>query len=540
MLSFRWMALVALMLVSWMNTCHAAREDKFEPLYRKMQQAGENYRQARIKLSDGDNNGMLQMSKSLEDMEDLASQCFKQKACDGTKMITFYESLLKSTDMNSVDNEPGLGSDNAQSSTILSQSDQARRAMTLFEDVDSFGKMIEFNEPVQAAIKDWLTQQRSFLIDAWENYQYMRYLTSPEYEKAGLPEALLFGIMAKESGGRVHSISSAGASGPLQFMYGTGQRFGLGRDATGFDTRFDPQFAARANAQYVNERFAELNRNIEMTVAAYNGGEGRASRIFKQTGGKSFWSPEVYNQWPAETRDYVPKVIAAAWLFLHPKKYGLVFPKIDTTPDQFSLVRSASIFELTICMGNGDNRDGWFRVLRNLNPRYEADAYIPQGTVLRAPKRAVAMYRQHCLQGPRAEVAAQLMRASKLPPMPVYLATSAVTPVSGQSTTVVSPDNQSLAEQIAAASTSSAAEIKKTDAKKIAESNKIAEAKKAQDRKKPEPKAKQYRVKKGDSLMAIARIHNCDITELAKGNKLRAPGYTILPGQKLQLKGCDG
>jgi membrane-bound lytic murein transglycosylase D len=519
MLNLRFVAPIALMLVLWSGNSQAAKDDKFAPLYLKMQQAGESYRQARIKLSNGDNNGMLQMNKALEDMEDLASKCFGQKACDGTKVITFYEGLLKTSDMSSTENEPGLGSDNTQVSPILSQSEQARRTMTLFEDTDSFGKMIEMNEPVQAAIKDWLTQQRSFLIDSWENYQYMRYLMSPEYEKAGLPEALLFGIMAKESGGRVHSISSAGASGPLQFMYGTGQRFGLGRDATGFDTRFDPQYSARANAQYINERFGDLNRNIEMTVAAYNGGEGRAARIFKQTGGKSFWSPEVYNQWPAETRDYVPKVIAAAWLFLHPKKYGLVFPKIDTSPDEFSLVRSTSIFELTICMGNGDNRDGWFRVLRNLNPRYEADAYIAQGTILRAPKRAVAMYRQHCVQGARAELAAELMRANKLPPVPAYLV---ATPSTSSSISTIAPENQSLAEQVAAAGSPT------------------LQAKKTVDRKKPEPKAKQYRVRKGDSLMAIAREHNCDITELAKGNKLRGPGYTILPGQKLQLKGCDG
>jgi membrane-bound lytic murein transglycosylase D len=539
MFSFRWIAPLALVVASWMSPAYAAKSDKYEPLYSKMRQAGENYRQARIKLSEGDSNGMIAMNKALEDMEDVASECLKQKSCDGTKVITFYESLLKSTDINTADNEPGLGADGSGNSPILAQSEQARRTMTMFEDADSFSKMVEMNEPVQAAIKDWLTQQRAFLIDAWENYQYMRYLTSPEYEKAGLPEALLFGIMAKESGGRVHSISSAGASGPLQFMYGTGQRFGLGRDATGFDTRFDPQFAARANAQYINERFAELNRNVEMTVAAYNGGEGRASRIFNQTGGKSFWSPEVYSQWPVETRDYVPKVIAAAILFLHPKKYGLVFPRIDTTPDQFSLVRSASIFELTICMGNGDNRDGWFRVLRNLNPRYEADAYIPQGTVLRAPKRAVAMYRQNCLQGPRAELASQLMRASKLPPGPVYVAStvslpSANTPTS-VSTTGSSGGNTgtlSLAEQIEAANMPSPGSKKNNDTK--------ADSKKVADRKKTEPKAKQYRVKKGDSLMAIARVHNCDITELAKGNRLRAPGYTIVPGQKLQLKGCDG
>ena len=302
----------------------APKSDKFAPLYTQMNQASERYRQAQILLGNGDNKGMAQMSQALEDIEDIATKCFKTKGCEATKVITVYEGLLKSHDLGQLVTEPGLAEED---SPILSLSPEAQKSMNLLDNGRSLERMVELNEPVQAAIRDWLTQQRSFLIDSWENYQYMRYLMSPEYEKAGLPEALLFGIMAKESGGRVHSISRAGASGPLQFMYATGTRFGLGRDATGFDTRFDPEYSARANARYINERFSELNRNLEMTVAAYNGGEGRALRIYNQSGGRSFWSPEVYNQWPAETRDYVPKVIAAAWIFLHPKKYGLYFLK---------------------------------------------------------------------------------------------------------------------------------------------------------------------------------------------------------------------
>lgn len=500
---------------------HAApKPDKFAPLYAQMEQASERYRKAQIVLADGDNNGMAQMNKALEDIEDIATRCFKTKGCESTKVITIYEGLLKTHDLGQLETEPGLASDD---SPILAQSAEAQKSMGLLDNGRSLERMVEMNEPIQAAIRDWLTQQRSFLIDSWENYQYMRYLMSPEYEKAGLPEALLFGIMAKESGGRVHSISRAGASGPLQFMYATGTRFGLGRDATGFDTRFDPEYSARANARYVNERFSELNRNLEMTIAAYNGGEGRALRIFNQSGGRSFWSPEVYNQWPAETRDYVPKVIAAAWLFLHPKKYGLVFPKIDTTPDQFALARASSINELTICLGNVDNRDGWFRVLRNLNPRYDADAYIPAGTILRAPKKLTAMYRTHCVQGPRAELAAELMRANK-DFAPVFTPNS-IAGISGNASMNVLPNAASGNNQ-----EFSPAPVSATPGET---------SRKAVDKKKTEPKVKHYKVRKGDNLLAIVKEHNCDLTEVAKANKLRGPNYMLQPGQKIRLQGCE-
>jgi membrane-bound lytic murein transglycosylase D len=510
-------SLLLVLPVSFANA--AAKSDRFAALYTQMEQAGERYRQAQVLLANGDNKGMTQMSKALEDIEDIATQCFKTKGCEITKVITVYEGLLKSHDLGQLETEPGLANEDT---SPLSQSAEVQKAMGLLDNGRGLESMVEMNEPIQAAIRDWLTQQRSFLVDAWENYQYMRYLMSPEYEKAGLPEALLFGIMAKESGGRVHSISRSGASGPLQFMYGTGTRFGLGRDATGFDTRFDPQYAARANAQYINERFSELNRNLEMTVAAYNGGEGRALRIYNQSGGKSFWSPEVYNQWPAETRDYVPKVIAAAWLFLHPKKYGLVFPKIDTTPDEFTLARASSINELTICLGNVDNRDGWFRVLRNLNPRYDAESYIAAGTVLRAPKKLTTLYRSNCVQGPRAELAAELMRANK--DFSSVQLPNSIAAVNGNASmnpllNTATGTSTSLAGQIAAATP--------------------AEPVKKNTKKKPVPKIKNYKVRKGDNLLAIVKEHNCDLTEIAKANKLRGPSYRLQPGQKIRLLGCE-
>jgi membrane-bound lytic murein transglycosylase D len=489
---------IALALSLASGAAAAAKPDKLAPLYQSMDAAGQRYREARLKLQAGDDASMAPMNKALEDLEDLAQQCLKQKGCDATRVITRYEALIKSQDLKASDEIDLVGEDSGDQddpdhveSPIVAGSPEAQRTLQLLSDGHDFDKMVELNQPVQAAIREWLTSQRAFLTDAWENYQYMRYLMAPEYERAGLPEALLFGIMAKESGGKVHAVSRAGASGPLQFMPATGSRFGLYKDGTGFDTRYDPREAARANAAYINERFAELNRNLEYTVAAYNGGEGRAARLFQANAGASLWSPQVYAQLPPETRDYVPAVIAAAWLFLHPKKYGLEFPKVDATPAQFSLARDTSINELTICLGNGGSRDGWFRVLRNLNPRYEAGSTIPTGTVLRAPRKVAALYQRNCVQGPRAALAQELMRANKslLPGGEMMVATAAPAPA-------------------------------------------------AQAPKKKPTGPQHYKVRPGDSLIAIAREHSCDLGELAKANRLRSPSYMIKPGQRLKLKGC--
>jgi len=379
----------------------------------------------------------------------------------------------------------------------------AGAAALLTADGQRFVRMVQYNPAVQAGIRRWLTDMRVSLIQSHENYQYMRHLMSPGFERNGLPEALLFGIMAKESNGRVHSGSRAGAVGPMQFMPATGQRFGLGVDATGFDTRYDPQASANAAASYLNERFAELNNNIEMSLAAYNGGEGRARRVHRESGGRNFWDADVYNQFPAETKDYVPMVIAAAWLYLHPKEYGLSFPRVDTRPATLRLAQPSSIYQLTICLGNGGTRDGYMRVLRNLNARYEADSFLPAGTTLNVTSKMVGLYNRHCVDGARADLARTLVMSDA---NSAIVRTGPVTPVRPPVSTFV-PGQGAVATTVATGRPAAA-------------------------------RAREHSVQRGETLIAIARNYQCDTGRLAKANGIAGPRYAIRPGQRLKLEGC--
>src|SRR3546814_20254256 len=49
------------------------------------------------------------------------------------------------------------------------------------------------------------------------------------------------------------------------------------------------------------------------------------------------------------------------------------------------------------------------RALRNLNPRYRADSWLPAGTTIRATTRITGLYKRYCVDGARAEVAQQLV-----------------------------------------------------------------------------------------------------------------------------------
>lgn len=274
-------------------------------------------------------------------------------------------------------------------------------------------ELIDLNEPVRAALNEWLTWMRPQLIEAYENYQFMRGRMWPVYQEAGLPEALLFGILAKESAGKVHAVSRAGAAGPLQFMPATGARYGLRRGADGFDDRFDPELATRANAKYIGERLAEFNNDLAFVLAAYNGGEGRALRLYQSSRQKNYWASNVNGRLPSETRDYVPMVLAAAWLFLHADEYGLQFPQVVTDEAELQLARASSINELSICLGQEGTRSGWFRALRNLNPKLLPQTALPSGTTIRVPQPVVAQYAQNCVSGERAEDASLIAAAAK-------------------------------------------------------------------------------------------------------------------------------
>jgi membrane-bound lytic murein transglycosylase D len=452
-----------------------------DALYARLDEAGERHRGGMEMLAVGDTEaGWAAMRSASAELLQAASECAVASGCDTQRFFAAYDRLLARGaeearwDSGAFVSEGEVSPGEGEASPVVTHLPQAGQSINLLNGRE-LRDIIALNGPVKAALNEWLTWMRPQLVDAWENYQYMRHLMWPEYEQAGLPEALLFGILAKESGGRVHAVSRAGAAGPLQFMPATGLRYGLGR-VDGFDTRFDPALSTRANVRYLNDRFRELNHNLELALAAYNGGEGRVGRLYRNNGGKSFWNARVYAQLPPETRDYVPMVLAAAWLFLHPADYGLEFPVAETESSTLRLARAASMNELAICIGNAGSRDGWFRVLRNLNPRYEAHVPIAAGTELRVPAKLLPAYQANCLAGARAAVAAELAAARK----PTV---SAAPASSGGSYTVRSGDTLA---------------------------------------------------------SIARRHHCSSPTALAQANGIRPPNYLIRPGQQLSLSGCRG
>ena len=113
--------------------------------------------------------------------------------------------------------------------------------------------------------------------------------------------------------------------------------------------------------------------------------------------GAPLWDSRIYWSLPRETREYVPRVLAAAWLFLHPERYGLELPSAPTEKVDLTLEREISLSELSVCLGQAGNPGGWFRTLRNLNPRLKPARRSKAGSRIEIPSVLARTYAERCV-----------------------------------------------------------------------------------------------------------------------------------------------
>lgn len=137
----------------------------------------------------------------------------------------------------------------------------------------------------------------------------------------GLPEDTVYLAMI-ESGFSTLAMSWAKASGPWQFIEPTGKRFGLDVDFF-VDERRDPVKSTRAAARYLRELHGQLAGQWYLAWAGYNAGGGKLTKAVKQFETTDFWEICGKGRFlKPETKNYVPKLIAAALVTKHPEAFG--------------------------------------------------------------------------------------------------------------------------------------------------------------------------------------------------------------------------
>jgi membrane-bound lytic murein transglycosylase D len=134
----------------------------------------------------------------------------------------------------------------------------------------------------------------------------------------GVPQDLIY-LAVAESGFQPRALNARShAGGMWQFMpHGD---YGLARNAY-VDERFDPEKSTRAYARYMKFIYNQLG-DWYLSMAAYDWGAGNVQRAVQKTGYADFWELYKRNNLPAETRNYVPQILAAIIIANHPTQYG--------------------------------------------------------------------------------------------------------------------------------------------------------------------------------------------------------------------------
>ena len=177
---------------------------------------------------------------------------------------------------------------------------------------------------------DWFASNPDYMQRAFGRSELYLYHIVTQLEARGMPlEIALLPVV--ESAFEPYAYSRARASGLWQFIPETGSRYGMKQDWW-YDGRRDIVEATRGALDYLQALHDEFNGDWLLAIAAYNCGEMAVERAVdnNQRAGKpiDFWSLKL----PAETRAYVPKLLAMKRLVSDPETYGLSISSIPNQP----------------------------------------------------------------------------------------------------------------------------------------------------------------------------------------------------------------
>ncbi|WP_417531922.1 LysM peptidoglycan-binding domain-containing protein [Marinobacter lipolyticus] len=201
----------------------------------------------------------------------------------------------------------------------------------------------DITDPRVKAQLDWYRKHPKYIDRVVKRgSRYLHYIIS-ETEKRGLPTELAL-LPVVESAFDPFAYSHGRASGLWQFIPGTGKYFGL-TQSWWHDDRRDIIESTDAALTYLDRLAKRFDGDYTLALAAYNSGGGTVSKAMRRNRNANrstdYWSLRL----PRETTHYVPKLIALAKIFDKPEDYGVELPALDDEP-YFEVVETGSQMDL--------------------------------------------------------------------------------------------------------------------------------------------------------------------------------------------------
>jgi membrane-bound lytic murein transglycosylase D len=332
------------------------------------------------------------------------------------------------------------------------------------------------------------------------------------FREKNLPEDLVY-IAMIESGFNPYAVSWAKAVGPWQFMPATGKLYGLKIDWW-VDERKDPVKSTHAAAEHLND-LRNMFGSWPLAMASYNAGAGKVQRAVLRTRSEDFWDLKASRYIRKETKNYVPKYMAATIIAKNPEAYGFAASKYEPFKyDEVVLEESTDLRLAARCAGST------YQEIKELNPELRrwvtpphVGAYtlrIPVGKKEAFLKNFAAITPDQKVKWERHEV----VKGDTLAGIAKHYNTSpeAIRDVNGLKKNVVKPGKHLL---IPVDMNAKAPDAGLLIAGQVGKQQQIL-----------------YRVRRGDSLSKIANSHNVTVAAIRDWNN----GIkTVRRGQKIKL-----
>ncbi|MCH8959274.1 MAG: LysM peptidoglycan-binding domain-containing protein [Proteobacteria bacterium] len=372
---------------------------------------------------------------------------------------------------------------------------------------------------------DWYRQHQAYLDRVFtRSSRYLHHIVG-EIAARGMPmEIALLPIV--ESAFDPFAYSHGRAAGLWQFIPATGRRYGLKQDWW-YDGRRDIIESTRGALDYLEALAKQFDNDWLLAIAAYNSGEGNVHRAIRRNrkAGKpiDFWS--LAHRLPAETRAYVPKLLAVSRLVADPDGNGVTIMRIRNEP-YFSVVKTHGQLDLALA---ADLAGVSVEEIYALNPGYNRWATDPAGpNRLLVPVDAAAAFESNLAALPaREQVQWERYRIRNGDSLSViarkfHTTQKLIREVNNLRGSTIRAGKYLM---IPRASKSAAAYTLSADARLARTMTRSRGSKRTL-----------YRVQPGDSLWTIARKYGVSTRNLAKWNGM-APRDTLSVGRKLVIWG---
>jgi membrane-bound lytic murein transglycosylase D len=266
-----------------------------------------------------------------------------------------------------------------------------------------------------------------------------------------------------------------------------------------------------------------------LAMASYNGGPFRVKRALTRSRQNNFWQLTSSTRYlPRETREYVPMILAAVIIAKNPAQYGFDIVPMAATPTE-TVTAPPALDLRRVAEWAGVPVDD----IQKLNPEFrrwttpikpgEYTIKVPEGTAGRvreglaasAPNQLNALQFHTVRRGETLVTVARKLRVNRTDLAEAnYLRTTARLKV-GQKLLIPRMPSAALLAR------ASSGDLEKTAAAIVGDV--LADTSAVTD----EPAARIYRVRRGDTLYAIARRTGTTIDQLRNWNKLRGSHLTI-------------